>query len=156
MEYLCGKDCPCGDACTNRSLTKRQGAPIKVFYVSHFSTPFRRLSNQQTGSRGFGLKAIEDIKEGTFVIDYRGEVISMPCVLSHKTAWRISSPNSTFHERIQNEYSGSRNFYALHYDQDEVIDAVRTLTTSRHCSTDASGHAGKRCTLHQSWLQSES
>jgi len=29
----------------------------------------------QTGSRGFGLTAVEDIKEDDFVIDYRGEII---------------------------------------------------------------------------------
>ena len=28
----------------------------------------------ETGARGFGLVAMEDIKEGQFVIDYRGEV----------------------------------------------------------------------------------
>jgi hypothetical protein len=28
----------------------------------------------QTGSRGFGLFAAEDIAEGDFVADYRGEV----------------------------------------------------------------------------------
>jgi hypothetical protein len=31
----------------------------------------------QTGSRGFGLTAVEDIKEDDFVIDYRGEIIGM-------------------------------------------------------------------------------
>jgi hypothetical protein len=31
----------------------------------------------QSGSRGFGLIAVEDIKEDDFVIDYRGEIIGM-------------------------------------------------------------------------------
>jgi SET domain-containing protein len=34
----------------------------------------------QTGSRGFGLIAVEDIKEDDFVIDYRGEIIGMEWV----------------------------------------------------------------------------
>lgn len=36
-----------------------------------------------------------------------------------------SAYDSTFHERLVDEYAGQRNFYALAYDQDEVIDAVR-------------------------------
>jgi hypothetical protein len=31
---------------------------------------------------------------------------------------------STYQERCENEYAISKNFYALAYDQDEVIDAV--------------------------------
>jgi len=34
-------------------------------------------ADPKTGSRGFGLFAVNDIKEGSFVIDYRGEVISL-------------------------------------------------------------------------------
>ncbi|KAK8846627.1 hypothetical protein IAR55_005714 [Kwoniella newhampshirensis] len=92
MSYLCGKECPCGDACENKALYKRKGPGYKVVY---------------TGARGFGIVLTEDVKEGDFVIDYRGEVISM----------------DTFMERIQHEYKGQKNFYALEYDQDEVIDA---------------------------------
>ncbi len=33
MNYLCGKDCPSGDKCTNRSLASRQQAPYRVFFV---------------------------------------------------------------------------------------------------------------------------
>ncbi|WRT65156.1 uncharacterized protein IL334_002099 [Kwoniella shivajii] len=92
MSYLCGKECPAGDDCTNKTLTKRRGASYKVIH---------------TGTRGFGIILTQDVKEGEFVIDYRGEVISM----------------DTFMDRIQDEYKGSKNFYALEYDQDEVIDA---------------------------------
>nr|XP_031861777.1 uncharacterized protein CI109_002606 [Kwoniella shandongensis]KAA5528849.1 hypothetical protein CI109_002606 [Kwoniella shandongensis] len=92
MSYLCGKECPCGDACENRALNKRKSPGYKVVY---------------TGSRGFGIILTEDLKEGEFVMDYRGEVISM----------------DTFMERIHDEYKSQKNFYALEYDQDEVIDA---------------------------------
>ncbi|WWC67534.1 uncharacterized protein I206_101443 [Kwoniella pini CBS 10737] len=92
MSYLCGKECPAGEECTNKTLTKRKPAAYKVVY---------------TGTRGFGIVVMEDVKEGDFVMDYRGEVISI----------------DTFMDRIQDEYKGSKNFYALAYDQDEVIDA---------------------------------
>jgi hypothetical protein len=34
MNYLCGRDCPSGDACENRSLAKRKAPNVKVVYVS--------------------------------------------------------------------------------------------------------------------------
>jgi len=76
MRYLCGKTCPCGERCTNKSLATRKGANVKVAYVSEFSIS-RAMADRQTGSRGFGLTAVEDIKEDDFVIDYRGEIIGM-------------------------------------------------------------------------------
>ena len=45
---------------------------------------------------------------------------------------------STFIERIGSIYKGKRNFYALAYDRDEVIDAVRAMVlaelTVRGCA----------------------
>ena len=35
---------------------------------------------------------------------------------------------STFYDRVRNDYARQKNFYALAYDQNEVIDAVRTLS----------------------------
>lgn len=35
MHYLCGKDCPSGESCTNQSLSKRKTPKIKIHYVSH-------------------------------------------------------------------------------------------------------------------------
>ncbi|TXT13374.1 hypothetical protein VHUM_00741 [Vanrija humicola] len=100
MSYLCGKDCPCGDRCDNKSLTRRKGKGTKVVW---------------TGTRGFGLFATEDIAEGEFVIDYRGEL----------------TPISTFIERIGTDYKGQRNFYALAYDRDEVLDAGKLGNDAR-------------------------
>ncbi|KAL1408172.1 hypothetical protein Q8F55_004977 [Vanrija albida] len=100
MSYLCGKDCQCGELCDNKSLTRRKGKGTKVVW---------------TGSRGFGLVATEDIAEGEFVIDYRGEVIHI----------------NTFIERIGTDYKGHRNFYALAYDRDEVLDAGKLGNDAR-------------------------
>jgi hypothetical protein len=33
MSYLCGKECPCADRCSNRSLARRRNPAMKVFYV---------------------------------------------------------------------------------------------------------------------------
>lgn len=38
--------------------------------------------------------------------------------------WTILTRRSAFYSRIRNEYANQRNFYALAYDQAEVIDAV--------------------------------
>lgn len=38
-------------------------------------------------------------------------------------AWATTYDRS-FRQRIVDEYRGQKNFYALAYDQDEVIDAV--------------------------------
>lgn len=69
MHYTCGKDCPAGENCSNKSLWKRKQPAVKIVNVSDASAELI-----QTGQRGFGLFAAEDIKEGDFVIDYRGEV----------------------------------------------------------------------------------
>lgn len=74
MSYICGRECPCGERCTNRSLAKRPMAQTKVKYVSWAGLLSPCKSDWQTGSKGFGLFAMQDIKEGDFVTDYRGEV----------------------------------------------------------------------------------
>ncbi|GJN91404.1 hypothetical protein Rhopal_004425-T1 [Rhodotorula paludigena] len=67
MQYCCDpKKCPCGEQCGNPPPNKREGVPegkdgLRVIW---------------TGNRGFGLKTMVPIKEGEFVIEYRGEIIS--------------------------------------------------------------------------------
>ncbi|KAK4685244.1 hypothetical protein P7C73_g4912, partial [Tremellales sp. Uapishka_1] len=75
------------------------------------SAPIRHCTSGQAGERGFGLFADEDIKTGDFVIDYRGEVVSK----------RIC--HSMFQDRMNDQYAGETNFYALAYDQDEYLDS---------------------------------
>jgi hypothetical protein len=43
---------------------------------------------------------------------------------------------STYQERCENEYAISKNFYALAYDQDEVIDAVSPKPRYHQSDTD--------------------
>ncbi len=37
MNYICGKDCPTGDRCTNKSLTRRPQKAYRIVWVSHTS-----------------------------------------------------------------------------------------------------------------------
>ncbi len=80
MSFTCGKDCPCGDGCTNQPLSKRQQAPYKIYWVrrARFMAFAPTISTHphvaQTGKRGFGLCATAPIKKGEFIMDYRGEV----------------------------------------------------------------------------------
>lgn len=62
MHYICGKGCPAGAGCTNGSLYLRSQKKTKVVF---------------TGSRGFGLKILEKVDEGEFIMDYRGEIIGL-------------------------------------------------------------------------------
>lgn len=52
--------CPAGELCNNQSFEKRE-YPLLVPY--------------KTEARGWGLKTLESIKKGTFVIEYVGELI---------------------------------------------------------------------------------
>ncbi|KAH3880143.1 histone-lysine N-methyltransferase SUV39H2-like [Dreissena polymorpha] len=60
--YECNKKCKCGPDCPNRVV--QQGRKHKVCV-------FRTLNG-----RGWGVKAMQKIKSGTFVMEYVGEVIS--------------------------------------------------------------------------------
>lgn len=94
MQYECNsKNCKVGDKCRNQRFRKREYVKTKPF---------------NTGSRGWGLKAQEDIKKGTFVIEYVGEIIDeKECTrrLAEKT--------------VKND----SNFYFLTIDKERIIDA---------------------------------
>jgi SET domain-containing protein len=51
--------CPAGDLCSNQQFQKRK-------YVK-----FERF---QSGKKGYGLRLLEDVREGQFLIEYVGEV----------------------------------------------------------------------------------
>ncbi|WAR26612.1 SUV92-like protein [Mya arenaria] len=60
--YECNKRCKCGPECPNRVVQQGRKHKVCVF----------RTSN----GRGWGVKALQKIKAGTFVMEYVGEVIS--------------------------------------------------------------------------------
>nr|KYP69999.1 Histone-lysine N-methyltransferase ASHH2 [Cajanus cajan] len=85
--------CPCGDRCSNQQFQKRKYACLKWF---------------KCGKKGYGLKAIENVAQGQFLIEYVGEVLDMQT-----------------YEARQREYAlkGHRHFYFMTLNGSEVIDA---------------------------------
>ncbi|KAF9089848.1 histone methyltransferase set2 [Mortierella sp. AD031] len=88
-------DCPCGSYCLNRRFQMKQNAEVDVI---------------KTEKKGFGLRAMEGLPAGSFVMEYIGEVL----------------PHSSFVKRTR-EYSlaGVEHFYFMSLQSDEVIDATK-------------------------------
>ncbi|XWS21683.1 hypothetical protein CRYUN_Cryun30bG0075300 [Craigia yunnanensis] len=84
---------PCGDLCSNQQFQKRKYAKMKW---------------DRFGKKGFGLRVLEDISAGQFLIEYIGEVLDMQA-----------------YEARQKEYTsrGQRHFYFMTLNGCEVIDA---------------------------------
>ena len=57
--YECNSRCKCGPDCLNRVVQKGRKVKICIF---------------RTSTKGWGVKALQTIKKGTFVIEYVGEV----------------------------------------------------------------------------------
>ncbi|EOA33541.1 hypothetical protein CARUB_v10019650mg [Capsella rubella] len=85
--------CPAGNLCSNQQFQKRK-------YVK-----FERF---QSGKKGYGLRLLEDVREGQFLIEYVGEVLDMQS-----------------YETRQKEYAckGQKHFYFMTLNGNEVIDA---------------------------------
>ncbi|KAM0974051.1 hypothetical protein ACFX2I_017158 [Malus domestica] len=85
--------CPCRDLCSNQQFQKRRYAKLEKF---------------RSGKKGFGLRLLEDICKGQFLIEYVGEVL-----------------DTNAYEARQKEYAvkGHRHFYFMTLNGSEVIDA---------------------------------
>ncbi|XP_061373324.1 histone-lysine N-methyltransferase ASHH2 [Gastrolobium bilobum] len=85
--------CPCGDHCSNQQFQKRNYASLKWF---------------KCGKKGYGLKTLDSVAKGQFLIEYVGEVLDMHA-----------------YEARQREYAlkGHRHFYFMTLNGSEVIDA---------------------------------
>ncbi|KAI9234276.1 MAG: hypothetical protein BYD32DRAFT_464544 [Podila humilis] len=88
-------DCPCGSYCLNRKFQTMANAKVDVV---------------RTEKKGFGLRAMQNIEAGEFVMEYIGEVL----------------PHASFIKRTR-EYSvaGVEHFYFMSLQSDEVIDATK-------------------------------
>ncbi|XP_059919246.1 histone-lysine N-methyltransferase, H3 lysine-36 specific [Gadus macrocephalus] len=94
LMYECSPQvCVAGERCQNQAYTKRQYSPVEIF---------------RTLARGWGLRAILDIKKGAFVNEYVGEVID-----EEECRARIRHAQ-------ENDIC---NFYMLTLDKDRIIDA---------------------------------
>ncbi|CAI8598342.1 unnamed protein product [Vicia faba] len=85
--------CPCGDRCSNQQFQNRKYSRLKWF---------------KCGKKGYGLKALERVAKGHFIIEYVGEVL-----------------DTHAYEARQKEYAlkGHRHFYFMTLNGSEVIDA---------------------------------
>ncbi|VFR00252.1 unnamed protein product [Cuscuta campestris] len=85
--------CPCGEQCSNQQFQRRSYANLKWY---------------KCGRKGYGLQLLEDVREGSFIIEYVGEVLDMHA-----------------YEARQKEYAlkGHKHFYFMALSSCEVIDA---------------------------------
>ncbi|KAK7270419.1 hypothetical protein RIF29_23536 [Crotalaria pallida] len=93
--------CPCGIVCKNQRFQKCEYAKTKLF---------------KTEGRGWGLLADENIKEGQFVIEYCGEVIS----------WKEAKRRSQAYES-----QGLTDAFIICLNASESIDATRKGSLGR-------------------------
>ncbi|KRT86397.1 PHD finger motif containing protein [Oryctes borbonicus] len=85
--------CPAGEKCQNQNFEKRTYPPL---------VPYR------TESRGWGLKSLEPLKKGQFVIEYVGEMID----------------EQEYQRRIKKMHEQKEeNYYFLTIDKDRMLDA---------------------------------
>ncbi|CAG4970924.1 unnamed protein product [Colias eurytheme] len=89
----CGPTCRAGDRCNNRAFEKRE---------------YPRMEPYRTHARGWGLRTLEDIKAGQFVIEYVGELID----------------EEEFQRRMKRMHEvRDENYYFLTLDKERMIDA---------------------------------
>ncbi|XP_059050531.1 uncharacterized protein LOC131845484 [Achroia grisella] len=89
----CGPICRAGDRCNNRAFEKRL---------------YPKLVPYRTPQRGWGLKTLEEIRAGQFVIEYVGELID----------------EDEFKRRMNRKHEiRDENFYFLTLDKERMIDA---------------------------------
>lgn len=85
--------CPAGEKCKNQRFEQRKYVDTAMF---------------RTGGRGWGLKTLQDVKKGQFVMEYVGEVIDEE-ECRHRMA-KMHEQNCT-------------DFYFLTINKDKIIDA---------------------------------
>uniref|UniRef100_A0A7R8VLS4 [histone H3]-lysine(36) N-trimethyltransferase n=1 Tax=Timema douglasi TaxID=61478 RepID=A0A7R8VLS4_TIMDO len=97
----CGARCPVSERCTNKRFQKQDYAKCEVF---------------KTEKKGFGLRALEDLTTGSFLLEYVGEVLDP----------------KEFRRRAK-EYSKDKNrhYYFMALKSDSIIDATMKGNISR-------------------------
>lgn len=96
-----GDECPCRERCQNRRFQKRQYANVKVV---------------ETPGKGFGLFTCEDLKPGTLVMEYVGEIITQEEM--NRRALKYSA-------------QGQPHFYFMTLRPNQIIDATCKGNLSR-------------------------
>uniref|UniRef100_A0A8D8SYE9 Histone-lysine N-methyltransferase ASH1L n=1 Tax=Cacopsylla melanoneura TaxID=428564 RepID=A0A8D8SYE9_9HEMI len=87
--------CPCGTQCANQSIARHEWAPGLIRFM--------------TDGKGWGVKTRDEIKAGTFILEYVGEVVS----------------EKEFKNRMGTIYANDTHHYCLNLDKGLVIDGHR-------------------------------
>ncbi|KAK8784056.1 hypothetical protein V5799_009582 [Amblyomma americanum] len=97
----CGSRCPNGDNCSNRRFQKKTYINVEKFL---------------TEKKGWGLRTLETLSSGTFVMEYVGEVLTP----------------EEFRKRVK-QYARDNNqhYYFMALRSDEIIDATQKGNVSR-------------------------
>ncbi|XP_035217544.1 probable histone-lysine N-methyltransferase CG1716, partial [Stegodyphus dumicola] len=90
----CGSRCPIGEACSNKKFQKKQYVKAEIFHAE---------------KKGWGLRTLEDISVGDFLMEFVGEV------LNHKE----------YRQRVKH-YAKEKNVhsYFMALKTDEILDAT--------------------------------
>ncbi|XP_072038995.1 LOW QUALITY PROTEIN: uncharacterized protein [Amphiura filiformis] len=94
-------NCPCGEMCANQRIQRHQNSPG----LERFLTP----------GCGWGIRTKHPIKQGYFIVEYVGEVISV------NELWK----------RSMDDYQYQKHHYCLNLDGSTVIDGFRYGNESR-------------------------
>ncbi|XP_059490497.1 histone-lysine N-methyltransferase ASH1L isoform X2 [Neocloeon triangulifer] len=87
--------CPCKEKCSNQKIQKHEWAPgVEKF---------------MTKEKGWGVRTKKTIKNGDFIMEYVGEVVS----------------EKEFKNRMETRYANDTHHYCLHLDGGLVIDGHR-------------------------------
>ena len=95
------KTCPCGPQCSNQQFRRREYAPLEVF---------------RAGRKGWGLRPLQDLEKGQFVIEYTGEVVTEEESARRREAYAAA---------------GVRHMYFMSLSSGELIDACQKGNVSR-------------------------
>ncbi|ODM96183.1 hypothetical protein Ocin01_10498 [Orchesella cincta] len=97
----CGNECVLGKRCSNKRFQRKEYAPLEVF---------------KTEKKGHGLRTLNAINEGGFVIEYVGEVLDV----------------NEFEKRTTAYAKGNlEHFYFMALKSDAIIDATQKGNCSR-------------------------
>ncbi|KAK9375289.1 uncharacterized protein V1513DRAFT_443387 [Lipomyces chichibuensis] len=103
MECVDG-ECNCGDGCRNQRFQRREYASLDVI---------------QTDMKGYGIRAMANIAQGTFIYEYIGEVID----------------EMRFRRRMQQyDEDGIKHFYFMMLQKGEFVDATQKGCLARFCN----------------------
>ncbi|CAD5209826.1 unnamed protein product [Bursaphelenchus xylophilus] len=102
MRYECPTRCPSGEYCRNRRFQNKEYAKIEPFFA---------------GAKGWGIRCLENVPSGSFIIEYVGEIIdSFQC-----------RKRSRKYAKDQNH----KHHYLMSLTSETFIDATRKGNISR-------------------------